>query len=172
MSAFFFEIVISLYFFSVHKPTRRNFTRRKVVVPNVNHTVMADLIDYRKYSRANKGFKYILVIIDAFSRFAYTAPLKFKTAEDSANAIDSILETFLHPPVMFSSDKGNEFTVKNPFIKKVLVDKYKMNVFTMSGRTKVRSEIDLKISQSILGINCGKVQSNSEIKTRTLFYRK
>ena len=111
-------------------------------MPNINHTVMADLIDYRKYSRTNKGFKYILVIIDAFSRMAYTAALKFKTAEDSANAIDSILETFLHPPVMFTSDKGNEFTVKNPFIKKVLVDKYKMNVFTMSGRTKVRYGIE------------------------------
>ena len=172
MSAFFFEIVISQYFFSVHKPTRRNFKRRKVVVPNVNHTVMADLIDYRKYSRANKGFKYILVIIDAFSRFAYTAPLKFKTAEDSAIAIDSILETFLHPPVMFSSDKGNEFTVKNPFIKKVLVDKYKMNVFTMSGRTKVRYVIYFKIIQLIVGIDCRKVQSNSEIKIGTIFHRK
>ena len=172
MSAFFFEIVISQYFFSVHKPTRRNFKRRKVVVPNVNHTVMADLIDYRKYSRANKGFKYILVIIDAFSRFAYTAPLKFKTAEDSANAIDSILETFLHPPVMFSSDKGNEFTVKNPFIKKVLVDKYKMNVFTMSGRTKVRYVIYFKIIQLIVGIDCGKVQSNSEIQIGKIFHRK
>ena len=80
-----------------------------MVVPNVNHSVMADLIDYRKYSRQNQGYKYILVIIDAFSRFAYTAPLKFKTAEDSAEAIDSILSKFLHPPIMFSSDKGNEY---------------------------------------------------------------
>ena len=43
---------------------------------------MADLIDYRKYSRKNGGMKYILVIIDAFSRFAYTAPLKFKTSAE------------------------------------------------------------------------------------------
>ena len=50
----------------------------------------------------------MLVMIDAFSRYAYTAPLKFKTAEDSAQAIDSILSKFLHPPTMFSSDKGNE----------------------------------------------------------------
>ena len=118
---------------------------------------MADLIDYRKYSRQNQGYKYVLVMIDAFSRFAYTAPLKFKTAEDSAQAIDSILSKFLHPPTMFSSDKGNEggcilfiivssqlnynltkFTVKNSHIRKILVDKYKMQVFTMSGRTKVR----------------------------------
>ena len=29
-----------------------------------------------------------------------------------------------------------KFTVKNPYIKKVLVDKYGMHVYTMSGRTK------------------------------------
>ena len=65
-------------------------------------------IDYRKYSRFNEGFKYILVVIDAFSRFAYTAPLKFKTAEESAGAIDKIFENFQDVPILFSSDKGNE----------------------------------------------------------------
>ena len=100
----------------MHKPTRKHFKRRKVVVPNVNHSVMADLIDYRKYSRQNQGFKYILVIIDAFSRFAYTAPLKFKTAEDSAKAIDSIFSSFPHPPTMFSSDKGNELGFQSLFV--------------------------------------------------------
>ena len=96
----------------------------------MNHSVMADLkrferlsfllvfviyifrtllkIDYRKYSRYNAGFKYILVIIDAFSRFAYTAPLKFKTAEECANAIDKIFQNFSDVPILFSSDKGNE----------------------------------------------------------------
>ena len=65
-------------------------------------------IDYRKYSRFNEGFKYILVVIDAFSRFAYTAPLKFKTAEESAAAIDQIFKDFQDVPILFSSDKGNE----------------------------------------------------------------
>ena len=95
---------------SVHKPSRYNFNRRHVSVPNVNHTVMADLIDYRKYSRKNGGMKYIMVIIDAFSRFAYTAPLKFKTAKESAEVMDKIFEKFKFPPVMFTSDKGTTKT--------------------------------------------------------------
>ena len=99
----FFIVQVNL---SVHKPSRYNFNRRHVSVPNVNHTVMADLIDYRKYSRKNGGMKYIMVIIDAFSRFAYTAPLKFKTAKESAEVMDKIFEKFKFPPVMFTSDKG------------------------------------------------------------------
>ena len=31
------------YWFSVHKPKKNNFKRRHVVVPNINHSVMADL---------------------------------------------------------------------------------------------------------------------------------
>ena len=31
---------------------------------------------------------------------------------------------------------GNEFLAKNKYIRAVLIDKYKMNVYTMSGRTK------------------------------------
>ena len=68
---------------------------------------MADLIDYRKFSRQNAGYKYILVIIDAFSRFAHTAALKTKKAEDSAAAMDTIFEKYKFPPVHFASDKGS-----------------------------------------------------------------
>ena len=65
-------------------------------------------IDYRKFSRENKGYKYILVIIDSFSRFAHTVPLKFKTAEETAEAIDSVFSKFHDLPIFFTSDKGNE----------------------------------------------------------------
>lgn len=77
---------------------------------------MADLIDYRKYSRKNGGMKYILVIIDAFSRFAYTEPLKFKTAKESAEAMDKIFQKFKFPPVMFTSDKGIMMSTKKSVI--------------------------------------------------------
>ena len=81
---------------------------RKIVKVTFYHLRTNLKIDYRKYSRFNEGYKYILVIIDAFSRFAYTAPLKFKTAEESAGAIDKIFEKFRDVPILFSSDKGNE----------------------------------------------------------------
>ena len=66
---------------SLHKKKIKNFTRRKWNVPGPFHTICADLIDYQQYSYQNNGFKYILVVIDAFSRVAYTRALKQKTAE-------------------------------------------------------------------------------------------
>ena len=80
--------------------------RAEIMILRISHDFCK--IDYRKYSRENKGYKYILVVIDSFSRFAHTAPLKFKTAEESAAAIDAIFSTFHDLPIFFTSDKGNE----------------------------------------------------------------
>ena len=97
---------------------------------------MADLIDYKKYLWYNRPYRYILVVIDAFSRFAWTRPLKTKTAIESAGALNSILDEMPHKPRFFASDQGNEFTILNESLHKVLIEKYKMKVYTMKGKTK------------------------------------
>ena len=97
---------------------------------------MADLIDYKRHQWHNRPFRYILVVIDCFSRFAWTRALKTKTAEESAAALDSILSEMPHKPRFFASDQGNEFSIANDFLRKILVDKFKLKVYTLRGRTK------------------------------------
>ena len=75
---------------SVHKRKLKNFKRRKWIVPGPYQTICADLIDYQQYFRINSGFKYILVVIDAFSRMAYTKALKSKTALEVAMAMSGV----------------------------------------------------------------------------------
>ena len=97
---------------------------------------MADLIDYKKHQMFNRPYRYILVVIDCFSRFAWTRPLKSKTAEESANALDSILTEIPFKPRFFASDQGNEFSILNKSLKKILIDKFRMKVYTLKGQTK------------------------------------
>ena len=97
---------------------------------------MADLIDYKRHQWHNRPFRYILVVIDCFSRYAWTRPLKTKTSEESATALDSILSEMPHKPRFFASDQGNEFSVANDHLKKILIEKYKLKVYTLTGRTK------------------------------------
>ena len=59
--------------------------------------------------RHNSHYKYILCVLDGFSRFAWCRPLKSKRAEDSANALDEILSSLPHSPAMFASDRGMIF---------------------------------------------------------------
>ena len=97
---------------------------------------MADLIDYKKYLWHNRPYRYILVVIDAFSRHAWTRALKTKTASESAKALESILDEMPYKPRFFASDQGNEFTILNDSLRNVLLEKYKLKVYTLKGRTK------------------------------------
>ena len=45
----------------------------------------------RDSAKANKGYKYLMTVIDAFSKFAYAVPLKTKTGIEVARALEPIL---------------------------------------------------------------------------------
>ena len=47
----------------LHKPARKNFPKRYVFVRNVDDIWGADLVDMKKLTKQNDGFKYILMII-------------------------------------------------------------------------------------------------------------
>ena len=64
----------------------------------------ADLVDMS--SRSNKGYKYLLTIIDVFSKYGWIVPLKTKTGKEVAQAFRKL---FLngHPSRLWT-DKGIE----------------------------------------------------------------
>ena len=49
----------------LHKPIRRKFRKRRVFANEVDSMWAADLVDMQSFSRSNKGYKYIMMIIDA-----------------------------------------------------------------------------------------------------------
>jgi hypothetical protein len=65
------ELLQSQDTYTLHKPTRRRFTRRRVVVYGIDHQWQADLVDLAKLSSYNKGCKYLLTCIDVLSRYAW-----------------------------------------------------------------------------------------------------
>ena len=60
----------------LHKPRKINFTRRKVISNHIDLIWGCDLIEMIKYSKQNKNYKYILTIIDFFSKYSWCYPLK------------------------------------------------------------------------------------------------
>ena len=52
----------------------------------------ADLIDMQAFSKDNNGMKYLLTVIDVFSKFVWIVPLKRKTGQEVANAFSRILK--------------------------------------------------------------------------------
>ena len=95
--------------YTLHKPTRRRFPRRQVVVYGIDHQWQADLVDLGKLASYNKGFKYLLTCIDVLSRYAWIVPLKNKTGKTLKEAFQVIFKSG-RQPIRLQTDKGTEFT--------------------------------------------------------------
>ena len=66
--------------YTLHKPVRRRFKRRCVVVGGPNQQWQADLVDMSRLKKVNDGTTFILTVIDVFSKLAWCVPLKNKSA--------------------------------------------------------------------------------------------
>lgn len=77
----------------IHSPARRNFLRRTSVMKGVDDTFQADLVEMLPYAKFNRNNKYILTVIDTFSKYAWAVPVKTKSGKDVTNAMKSIFDT-------------------------------------------------------------------------------
>ena len=62
----------------LNKPIISKFERKRVIVSHIDEIHSCDLVDMIKYSRINKGYKYIFTNIDIFSKYAWSFPIKSK----------------------------------------------------------------------------------------------
>ena len=107
----------------VHSKHRRivkkNFPRRKVISRFPFDLFMADLIEYPQLKYQNSNYRFILVVIDCFTRKLWAVPMKQKSAQWTADAFESIFKTFDKFPVHVVTDRGLEFynsQVRNVFL--------------------------------------------------------
>lgn len=74
----------------LHKSVTKKFPRRRVYADGIDKIWAADLVDMQNFSRDNKGVKYLLTIIDVFSKYGWIVPLKQKTGIAVANALEQV----------------------------------------------------------------------------------
>ena len=80
----------------------------------------------QKFSKWNKGIKYLLLVIDVFSKYGWIAPFKDKKTESVSSAFDKIFKKAERKPEMLWTDKGSEFVSKHfkEFLKKEKIKLY------------------------------------------------
>ena len=76
----------------LNKPVINKFERKKVIVNHIDKIHSCDLGDMTKYSRINKGYKYIFTNIDIFSKYAWSFPLKTKTIKQIKSCFQKIFK--------------------------------------------------------------------------------
>ena len=92
------------------KPPLRNYPTNKIVYNHIDEIWsinLADMIDYKISN--NKGFRYIFIIIDNYSKCLWAIPLKNKYSQTITNEFSNIITTSKRKPLKLESDRGAEF---------------------------------------------------------------
>lgn len=115
--------------YTLHKQRRVKFPRLKYNITNIDDLWQIDLMDMNNISRYNKNFRYILAVIDSFSKFGWCVPIKTKTSVNVIEAFNKIFKKTHRKPLNICSDQGREF-VSNKF-KKYLKER-SINFYTIN----------------------------------------
>lgn len=95
--------------YTLHKPARKSFSRRKFITSGINQLWQADLADMVNIAKENDNHKYILMVIDVFSKKLYSEPIKNKSGGTVTDAFKKILSKLSNPPSNLQTDEGKEF---------------------------------------------------------------
>ena len=104
----------------LHKPIIRKFKERKVYSTFKDNIWGTDLADMQLLSKYNKGIRFLLCVIDIFSKYAWVVPLKEKKGISIVKAFQRILKQSNRKPNKMWVDKGSEFY--NAYFKRCLRD--------------------------------------------------
>ena len=91
----------------LHKPKRKNFPRRKIIVNHIDEIFTADLVYMQKFAKLNEGYRYLLTCIDIFSKYGWVIPLKDKKEINFKNALQKFF--IQRSPKFLWTDRGKEF---------------------------------------------------------------
>ena len=94
--------------YTLHKPARLRYSTRPYKTAGIDQQWQADLVEMIPYEAVNEGYRYLLTVIDLFSRYAWAKPIKDKTGKEVKRAFQEIFATG-RKPQRLQTDEGLEF---------------------------------------------------------------
>lgn len=156
--------------YTLHRDRVTRFQRCSYNISNIDDLWEMDLIDVQSISRKNRGYRFILAVIDCFSKYAWCIPIKRKTPKEIISAFNIIFSSTIRRPMVLQSDKGREFnnsslkqflaahniafnTTKDPVIKAAICERFIRTIkakiykyFTYTNDTKYSHVLDMLVS--------------------------
>ena len=144
----------------LHKPKRKNYLRRKIIVNHIDEIFAADLVEMQKFSKINKGYRYLLTCIDIFSKYAFAIPLKDKKGITIKNALQKIFNK--RKPKFLWTDNGKEFynNQVNDLLEKNNIKLYSTN------NSEIKSSVIERFNRTFKNMMYKKFTENNN----TIFY--
>ena len=144
----------------LHKPKRKNYIRRKIIFNHIDEIFAADLVEMQKFSKINKGYRYLLTCIDIFSKYAFVIPLKDKKGITIKNALEKIFKK--RKPKFLWTDNGKEFynNQVNDLLEKNNIKLYSTN------NSEIKSSVIERFNRTFKNMMYKKFTENNN----TIFY--
>ena len=112
------------------KPPKKNYATNKTDVYHIDDTWSLDFLDLKDYGpENNRGYRYVLVTIDNFSKYGWTIPLKNKTAQIIKDSFENIIRNSKRKPSLIETDRGKEYynNIFQDFLNKNNIKLYSRN---------------------------------------------
>ena len=112
------------------KPPKKNYITNKTDAYHIDDIWSLDILDLKDYGQENnRGYRYVLVVIDNFSKFGWTIPLKNKNAQTIKDSFENILTNSKRKPNLIETDRGKEFynNIFQDFLNKNNIRLYSRN---------------------------------------------
>ena len=109
---------------------KKNYDTNKTDVYYIDDIWSLDILNLNDYGpENNRGYRYVSVIIDHFSKFGWTIPLKNKNAQTIKDSFENILISSKRKPNIIESDRGKEFynNIFQDFLNKNNIKLYSRN---------------------------------------------
>ena len=109
------------------KPPMRIYPTNKTMIKSVDETWSSDLLDMNDYGpQNNRSYRYIFVVIDNFSKFGWTIPLKTKFSQSITDTFSEIIKSSNRKPNLLETDDGKEYVNKifNEFLNNNKIKRY------------------------------------------------
>ena len=112
------------------KPPKKFYATNKTNVYHIDDVWSLDIPDLKDYGpENNRNYRYVLVVIDNFSKFGWTVPLKNINAQTKKDSFENILINSKRKPNLIESDRGKEFynNIFQDFLNKNNIKFYSRN---------------------------------------------
>ena len=108
------------------------FNRRRFIVNGIDKIWCSHLVEMQQFSKWNKGYRYLLMVLDLFSKYGWIFPLKDKKGETVTEAFKTIFKEGRKPQYLWT-DKGKEYYNKN---MKELLEKNNITLYSTENEEK------------------------------------
>ena len=145
----------------LHKTIIKKFEKRKVHAEFKDNICGADLADMQLLTKCNKGIRFLLCVIDTFSKYTWAVPLKDKKGISIVKEFQTILKQSNRKPNKIWVDKGSQ--IYNASFKKWLQDNDIVMYSTHNEGKSVVAERFIRTLKSKIYKNMTSISKNAYI---------